>query len=112
MSADDTQREGTESLTISIAAHSAYNVGSSNITITILDNDSAPEPFRLTLERFGTNFELAVNGPATRLVEAELGDRIETFTPLAPLLNATGTVRLVETLSTNQLQLFRAYMGQ
>jgi hypothetical protein len=109
---DDALREGTESLTVSLAATSAYNVGSSNVTITISDNDPAPEPFRLVLKPLDTNFQLTVNGPATRLVETELGDRIETFAPLAPLLNATGSVRLVESLSTNSSQFFRAYMRQ
>lgn len=110
---NDTLSEGTESVIVSIVPTSAYNLGAStNVTLSILDNDPAPEPFRLVLKPLGTNFELAVNGPATRLIQTEFGDRIETFAPLAPLLNATGSVRLVERLSTNAMQFFRAYMRQ
>jgi len=110
---NDTLSEGAESVIVSIVLTSAYNLGAStNVTLSILDNDPAPEPFRLVLKPLGTNSELTVNGPATRLVQTEFGDRIETFAPLAPLLNATGSVRLVERLSTNAMQFFRAYMRQ
>jgi galactose oxidase-like protein/carboxypeptidase family protein len=110
---NDTLSEGTESVIVSLVPTSAYNPGAStNVTLSILDNDSAPEPFRLVLKPLGTNFELTVNGPATRLVQTEFGDGIETFAPLAPLLNATGSVTLVEPLSTNGMQLFRAWMRQ
>ena len=108
--ADDTAREGTEALTVLIAASSAYNVASSNVTITILDNDPAPEALRLELKSLNTNYELKVSGPASRLVQSEASNRIETFAPLTPLLNATGSVTLVERLSTNSMQFFRAYM--
>jgi hypothetical protein len=110
---NDTLAEGTETVIISVVPASAYNLSAStNVTLSILDNDPAPAPLTLALKASDTNFELTVNGPATRLVETEFGDRIETFAPLAPLLNAMGSVRLVEPLSTNSMQLFRAYMRQ
>jgi hypothetical protein len=108
---NDTLPEGTETVIVSVAPTSAYNLSAStNVTLSILDNDPAPKPLTLVLQASDTNLDLTVNGPASRLVQSEVGNGIESFAPLVPLLNATGSVRLIESLSTNTVQFFRAYM--
>ena len=108
---DDPWPEQNELIVMALEPSSAYDVGaSSSLTIALADNDVLPQPFQLELKSLDTNYELTVNGPATRLVQSEVASTLETFTPLAPLLNATGTVRLVETFSTNQMQFFRTFM--
>jgi hypothetical protein len=109
VASNDTLPEGTESVIISLATTSAYNLGgSTNVTLSILDNDPAPEPLELQLQALGTNYELTAIGPASRLLQLDSGDRIDAFQALTPLLNATGSVRLVELLSTNNARFFRA----
>ena len=110
---DDPWPEQNESIVITLEPSAAYNVGVANtVVIALADNDALPQPFRLELKSLDTNYDLTVNGPATQLLQMETGTAIDAFAPLAPLLNATGTVRLVETLSTNQMQFFRALMRQ
>lgn len=109
--ADDLWSERNESIIVTLEPSAAYNVSAaSTLVIALADNDAVPPPFRLELKSLNTNYELTVNGPATQLVQSEAGTAVDRFAPLAPLLNATGTVRLVERLSTNQMQFFRTFM--
>lgn len=110
---DDSLREGAESLIVSLVPTAAYNLSAStNVALSIFDNDPAPSPLTLQLRLQDDNYELSANGSATRLVQLDTGIAIDGWQTFTPLLNATGTVTLIEARSTNAIRVLRARMPQ
>jgi hypothetical protein len=107
---DDDLREDTESLIVSLAATSGYNVSAStNVMLSILDNDPDPPPLSVQLNRESTSaYRLSVFGPASRFNEMDHAAQLPVWQPFTTLNNATGTVYLFESFPTNSALFFRA----
>lgn len=106
---DDSLREGSESVVVTILSSAAYNLGSTNVTVTILDNDPTPATLSLILNpESPATYRLSVSGPASRLNEVDRSMQLAPWQLLTPLNNATGTVHLFESFATNPAVFFRA----
>ncbi|MEO6182798.1 MAG: galactose oxidase-like domain-containing protein [Verrucomicrobiota bacterium] len=106
---DDTYAEGDENVRLSIFDNTGYHVGTAtNATALILDDEINVPPFRLEMNRAASGqFQLTLNGPASRISDIETSTNFTAWQFLTTLNNITGTTFLTENLGTNRL-FFRA----
>ena len=105
---DDGAVEGDESVRLSLFDNTGYHVGpSTNAMALILDDELNVPPLGLKISSpAGGQFELTLNGPATRVCEIETSTDFISWQSLTTLLNLTGTTRLTENVETNRPYLF------
>ena len=106
---DDLLAEGTEIVSVTLGEASYYNLGAStNVTLTIADNEPAPPPLGLGLALTGNRgYALTVTGAATRVVDIETSTNLTSWESFTTMINASGTNRLYETVGRTPL-FFRA----
>lgn len=108
---DDLVAEGTETVAISLFDTPAYNSGG-DASITLMDNETAPPPARLSLAKaMSGQFELTLTGAATRLYAIEASSDLSSWQYLTTLINPTGTNRLTDRIDRPHL-FFRARQEQ
>jgi hypothetical protein len=110
---DDAWAEGPESIMVSVADTSFYNAGAStNVSLTLADNEPAPVPLKLQLISASNNqYVLTVLGPTTRVVEIETSNDLVTWQGLSSMINASGTNRLYERIEDSGGLFFRARLA-
>lgn len=110
---NDADREGSETLNLSLYDTAAYRpTGPATATIILLDNEAPPLPLTLVIGRPAPDqYQLTLTGPATRTVVIESSVDLQTWEPMTAVVNASGTSELTE-LMNEPRRLFRATMEQ
>ena len=105
---DDVASEGIETVRLSLFETTGYDaLTTSNVSLTLSDNDAAPSPTLLNLKLpVPGQLELTLRGPATRAYTIEATSDFTSWQYLTTLINVTGTNRLNDVVPTNAPYLF------